>query len=382
MIKIYVITPDPADGNSFWRCMGPLTYLAKQSQGEIEITLCSSKYSWVDFSQYDIIFLHRPCTRDSQIAMQIAYNLGKPVWVDYDDMLFQIPGWNPHAELYHSKEFQLNMAHSLACADVVTVTTAELYNQYSKINDNVVIVPNAYRSDIFTYRSETPPPRQDLAIWRGSNTHDGDLMSVKDGFKKIQHKTMFMGNPSWMLLSGMDKTRIDLRRAADVILYFNFIYEQKPKVFVFPLYDCLFNRCKSNIAYIEAMHAGAICVAPDLPEWKREGIFNYTPHNSDSFAEVVEQAFQISEQDHQNLIQSAFHAMKESYDIKYVNDIRMQIVEHLMNGKRVKKNPFDQVQGLKALAIIQGSINQVNVQEQREVTGGGIPREVLESILR
>lgn len=361
MIKIFVITPDAKDANSFWRCMGPLSYLGKDP--EIQITLYNMNpagFSWVEFSQYDIIFLHRPCSREHVIAMQIAYNLNKPVWVDFDDYLFQLPGWNPHAEMYHSQDFQLNMAQCIAAADVVSVTTAELYNQYSAINNSVIIVPNAYRNDLFTYREVLPPPRHPVALWRGSNTHDGDLLSVREGFLKLKTPTIFMGNASWLLLSGMDPAKVDLKRASDVIMYFRFIYEQRPKVFVFPLVDCLFNRCKSNIAYIEAIHAGAICVAPNMPEWNRPGILNYEAGNSLSFAETVEQAFAMNEQDHVEFIADAAQSVIHNYGIESINLIRKQIVAELMAGNYKKKNPFDQSLGLTSL----GKLKARNAQQK------------------
>ena len=41
MKKILVITPYERDANSFWRCMGPLTYLAKKSNNYISITVAN-----------------------------------------------------------------------------------------------------------------------------------------------------------------------------------------------------------------------------------------------------------------------------------------------------------------------------------------------------
>lgn len=381
MIKIAVISPDPKDGNSFWRCMGPLSYLGKDPNYEIKLlNLGHPGISWVEISQCDILFLHRPCTRDHVIFMQIAYNLNKPVWVDFDDYLFQLPGWNPHASMYHSVEFQTMMAHCIAAADVVTVTTAELYNHYSKINSNVVIVPNAYRSDLFTYRQEKPLSRQNFGIWRGSNTHDGDLLSVRDGFQQLQSKTVFMGGISWLLLSGLDKAKFEVRSPTDVIMYFKYIYEQRPKAFLFPLVDCTFNRCKSNIAYMEAIHAGAICIAPDMPEWRREGVVTYTPSDSASFVKAVEQVFQISEDDHRDIVESAFVSMKNLYDIELINEIRKQIVKDLTNGHLVKKDPFDQSLGLRSLAILRG-VNAAT-QQPAQASRDGVPREVLESVLQ
>ena len=181
--KILIVTPYPVDANSFWRCMGPMSYMAKHFE-EFSITLSEMNkggtISWVEVGQYDMIFMHRPCRPDDLIIMQIAYNMNIPVWVDYDDWLFEIPSWNPNAQLYNNMAMQSNMAQALACADIVSVSTTELYNQYRAVNPNTVIIPNAYRSDLFKFRKENLEERNDFALWRGSNTHDGDLLSAFD----------------------------------------------------------------------------------------------------------------------------------------------------------------------------------------------------------
>jgi hypothetical protein len=47
-------------------------------------------------------------------------------------------------------------------------------------------------------------------------------------------------------------------------------------VHIVPLRDNAFNRCRSNLAWIEATCAGAVVIAPDWEEWRRPGIMNYT----------------------------------------------------------------------------------------------------------
>lgn len=373
-IKLLVVTPYSSDANSFWRCVGPLTYLDKNSKNskedyEIEATLLDQRMpvNWVEVIQYDVIFMHRPCRQDDIIIMQIAYNLNVPVWVDFDDWLFGIPGWNPNAAAYLNPSTQNHMALAIACADVVSVSTVELYNLYSQVNENVVIVPNSYRSDLFTYRDELPA-RKNYLIWRGSNTHDGDLLSVKDGFKGIKHKMIFLGSPSWLLLSSLKKDAYEVKHSADVILYFKYLCELAPKVMVFPLVDCLFNRCKSNIAYIEALHAGAICVAPDMPEWRHPGVITYPPHDSQKFAAAVDYAMSLDESEHQNLVDDAFAHMKDALDISKTDHIRHQIMSHLMHGV-VKKSPFDQSLGMKALAVFKAKENRNGADASAEKAG-------------
>ena len=85
-MKILVVSPYERDANSFWRCIGPMSYLQKHSKGEIQITVCNmtAGVAWSDIAQYDVVFLHRPCRPDDLLVMKIAHGLGVPCWVDYD----------------------------------------------------------------------------------------------------------------------------------------------------------------------------------------------------------------------------------------------------------------------------------------------------------
>lgn len=363
--KLLVITPYASDANSFWRCIGPLTYFAKDEN--VQLTILDQRYpvNWVDLIQHDAIFMHRPCRPDDLIIMQIAYNLSIPVWIDFDDWLFGIPAWNPNAPAYLNHATQNIMAQCIACADIVSVSTAELYNLYSSINPNVVVVNNAYRSDLFTYRGGVTPERSTQIVWRGSNTHEGDLLSVREGFKHLKHPVTFLGSASWLLLNGMKEDSYKVTQAADVIMYFKHIYDLAPKAMIFPLFDCLFNRCKSNIAYIEAIHAGALCIAPDLPEWRREGVITYEPHNNDSFLEAVHYVTDLPDNEHADLASNAFRSMKGLYDISNINHIRSQIMANLISGMIEKKNPFDQTLGLKALSMFR-ALAQENIKNDFE----------------
>lgn len=363
-IQLLVVTPYASDANSFWRCIGPMSYFSKTisdltENRPVQMTVLdeTKPFMWNHMMPFDVLFMHRPCRENDLILMRLAYNLNIPLWVDFDDWLFAIPGWNPNAGAYMNSTTQLNMASALALADVVSVSTSELYRLYSQVNANVVIVPNSYRSDLFNYRN-SEQPRQNDVMWRGSNTHDGDLLSVKQGLQNLSHKILFLGQPSWILLSGMKQNAYEIKNAADVIVYFKFICDLAPKVLVFPLVDCVFNRAKSNIAYIEAIHAGAICVAPDLPEWRHPGVITYKPHDSDSFLEAVDYSMELSEPKHLAEVQAGFEHMVDNFDITQTNHIRHQIMSHLLSDTFEKRNAFDQSWGMKALAILKSLVSQ------------------------
>lgn len=356
-MKILIVTPWSRDASSYWRCIGPMSYLAKNSGGDIDIDVFPEKtiFAWDYAIQYDLIFMHRPCRNEDLIIMRVARNLGIPVWVDYDDWLFGLPEWNPHLDSYHNPNTQQLMAHVLACADVVSCTTSALAQAFTKVNKQVVIVPNAYRSDLFPWRQTPPPKREVTFVWRGTNTHDGDLYSVMEGLKNLPDKLHTFGTMPYVVIkdSGTEFVQIPHQ---DVILYWQKLYDLKPKFMLFPLQDNFFNHCKSNIAWIESCHAGALTVAPDLPEWRQPGVHTYKPGDSQSFREAVDVMAALTPEQHEEQANLAFEAMKAKYDISVVNQIRINICKAMLAKDFVKNthSPYDQGIAMMAMSILKG----------------------------
>lgn len=369
MIKILAVSPMSKDANSFFRCMGPLSYLEKYAgNGEkFQIKLSQdeignpqphgmSGLAWDAIGRFDLVYMHRPCRPDDLTILRVARNMNVPVIVDYDDWLFDVPPWNPVAHMYQTAGVQNIVATMMACADVITVSTSALYDKVRPVNKNTIIVPNCYRSDLYSYRAASPPPANPVYAWRGTNTHEGDVLSVLEGWRKLSSKTLFFGGPPWSLLSQMPTNSYQPMGGHDPFLYMKMLYKSAPKVVLVPLIDCLFNRVKSNIAYHEALHAGALCVAPDLPEWKRPGVISYQAGNSESFLISAEAAMQMHPDDHAKEVAIGFDEMKKRYDTTVISPIREQIFETTLASdfERNSRDPWDQLVGVWALSILKG----------------------------
>lgn len=64
----------------------------------------------------------------------------------------------------------------------------------------------------------------------------------------------------------------------DVMIYFQNCFNMSPAVIQVPLQDCLFNRCKSNIAFIEGAYFGAVPLVPGW--WNVPGALRYKDNES------------------------------------------------------------------------------------------------------
>lgn len=356
-MKIFISTPGAGDGNSFWRCMGPMSYLANHGS-DISIELApSGQYAWDKLAQFDLVFMHRPCRNDDIKLLQLARTMNIPVWSDYDDWLFDLPKWNANGEFYHNRNIQTNIAACIALSDVVSVSTGVLQKEFSKLNPNVVILPNAYRDDLFPFRKEKAPPRNETYYWRGSNTHEGDLLSVMDGIRALEKPISFIGSPGYSALSQLRPEQVVNRHVFDTIRYWKGIYDLAGKVMICPLDGHYFNQSKSNIAWIEAVHAGSMIVAPDLPEWRHPGVITYPCNDSAGFLEACEWAMNRSESEMAESNHDAFVYMKSKFGIKTINQIRESLVNAIFapTFERNKRDPFDGITGMWALSVMTGT---------------------------
>lgn len=301
--SLLAFIPNPTDATSFYRASGPLKALQKKMNFRMER---GSEVNWDTLKSHDVVFLQRPFTDIHVKIVDMAKANGKKVWVDYDDDLFNVPRSNRTYKLYGNPKNQNNIAQIIGKADNVTVSTVALLNQFSAILDlvkrgapehldqlvldgrKIVLTPNAYDVDFVAhYRKDRAKPEPNkLVTWRGSDTHDKDLMSVTQELKAVLSGNLdwtmnFIGSPFWHTIEsleeiqGIKENNVLETESLDPAEYWKFLWVTAPSLMIAPLWDCPFNRAKSNIAWIEGLHAGAVTLAPNFEEWRRPGVINY-----------------------------------------------------------------------------------------------------------
>lgn len=317
--------------------------------------LVGQMVNWATLKACDAVFLQRPATEDHVRIVDMAKANGKPVWIDYDDWLYSVPQSNRASRLYNNPKIQNNMSKMLAKADVVTVSTpylGELIRNILKriakgsqtetdllLNpDKVVVVPNAYDLDIMSSLDEKASHQRKHMAWRGSGTHDKDLLGVTEAIASCvsRNKTWtysFIGEPFWLSMERLDEAagegnqNIKVVETIDPIEYLAFLKTTLPAVMIVPLDDCPFNRAKSNIAWIEATHAGAVTIAPDFEEWHRPGIINYT--DAADFEAKLD-SFLRGEMDGNYLWSLSRDYVREKLTLDTVNLVRESVLRKLV----------------------------------------------------
>lgn len=326
--RVLLNIPSETDATSMYRSMGPIARMAEKDI--ISFVMCNS-YNWASIdATCDVLFMQRPFKNDHVLLCNMAKDQNKKVVIDYDDDLLSVPKSNPTYGVYGKEEIKENVTALLKMADHVMVSTKTLKNKFSKLAKKITVVPNALdfkkHGDAYTNRdSET----NNLVMWRGSSTHDADLMRFMHPICELikKHKEYvfhFQGGIPWYFEEAISKfENVTVGKPMDPIEYFKFIKKVRPALWLVPLREEEFNKSKSNIAWIEATMSGSACLCPNWDEWKVPGALNYNNHN-DFF--LIADDYLTKKTDPRTLNELSWRYIVDNLDLENVNKQRFEIL--------------------------------------------------------
>ena len=318
-MKILYATPNSTDAMAFYRGSLPL------SQMGIDYTI-SKQISWSELKRHDLVFVQRPHSEDQLELVKMAKKWGLPVVVDFDDWLCDLPRANPAHHVFEGT--RETFFEVMKLADGIMTATDHLANKCKEHNPNVVVVPNAYDSKLFSYAAKWKE-RTKVVLWRGGNSHLEDLMNVKE-----DHDRLIKENPDWLFVFVAQdpwwlKPAENLKHIGGlgIIEFMQSIYDMAPAIMHHPLTDCDFNRSKSMCSWLEATHARAAFVGPDFEEFKRPGIVNYSSLY-ESISELINNTEKIGK-----CIDESTKYIHENLTLKIVNKKRLEFFNAIVNNR-------------------------------------------------
>lgn len=281
-MRILCITGNTVGANSYYRVAGIMPNLRKKLEAylrrsvEFNIVGFDPLPGWATLIEYDIILAHCPNTAPLTSMLEFAKNVGIKIWCDYDDHIFGVPLENKVYQLYNSPTSLESAKKCMEMADVVTVTTKILKDLFTPHNNNILVVPNAINDLLLPFN---PLPSTNKTImWRGSDTHQMSIIYFRNEVNKLLKEVssewdfIFVGYQPWGISYN---ERTSFVAGIDTITYLQNTKKISPSVGHVLLMDNTFNRCRSNVAYLESTYFGAVTVAPDWQEWQVPGILNY-----------------------------------------------------------------------------------------------------------
>ncbi len=322
MKRLLCFFANKLDGTSFYRGAGPFSQLEVEGW---QIDFAGDCIDWPLMMKYDVLFVQRPQENVHLQSIYMAKRLGLKVWTDFDDNLFEVPMSNPGYGFYNKPGTQEIVRSCIELSDVVSVSTPALqaaFKRHTK-QTSFQVIRNAWDFKHFPMKKRQP---EKTILWRGSSTHQEDLLSQADEFVKIHHnfpeyKWVFFGSYPYQILERMDAKRVQLLNFTGTLEYFAVLEKINPEVVLVPLKDSEFNRAKSNIAWIEATWAGAVCIGPAMPEWEALSIVQY--HH----AFPMSSAFEIAISQRDSIIEAAKEAIP---DLFTANEVRRDVLEALV----------------------------------------------------
>ncbi len=196
---------------------------------------------------------------------------GVPVIYETDDLLTCLPASNPHKE-YADGRAPFIEKTMRSCA-AVTVSTRELSEETVVHNPSVHILPNLIDADLWTAPAGRGGDNGRLVIgYSGTPTHQADLEHVEEALEIIAGR---YGDRVGFLFMGCATER--MRRLPNVSFmefrssyreYVKNLCEARIDIAIAPLANSRFNRCKSNIKWLEYGACGIPGIYSDLPAYR------------------------------------------------------------------------------------------------------------------
>ncbi len=147
---------------------------------------------------------------------------------------------------------------------------------------------------------------------------------VNIAIKHEDHTFGFLNYNPWFITEKIDNSRFF--KGIDIRQYFLQLQKERPKLLIVPLVDNEFNRSKSNIAWIEATLCGAVCIAPDFPEWRKPGVITYK--DDKEFYSAFDWAINAYLDD---MNENSFKYIKENLMLTDINKLRKTHIEKILS---------------------------------------------------
>ncbi len=233
----------------------------------------------------DIVVFHRPEKEDVLTVARKLKEVGKKIVFDNDDTYKDYNGFKFNDFMTEEKAkkgldvLNKNIDTFMAEADLITCSTEFLKREYEQINPNVVILPNTV--DPFYYPE---PLKNDTDVVRIGITGSVGITADVNVLKPILEKYENDPRVRLVLLSlppegnneiykklyveeyaFWNKINIEWHSFVTSDVYYDYINKLKLDMVIIPRSDSYFNRCKSNLKFLENSMLEIPTIAQSFP---------------------------------------------------------------------------------------------------------------------
>lgn len=238
-------------GSRYWRLIDPLKYLAKRGH---DVVISKNAINPIEVGWADVCVV-QSCTDKNGIALLREYQVehGKKIVVECDDAL-ELNDDSPFKDDHDRFDAKFVISRTMEIADMITTTTPYLADQLRVYNDNVKVLPNYIDTDRWELKHLPNESDQIRIGWAGSITHVGDMQMIVNPIKRIckefrEVQLVVIGDPRVGQL--FDGCPVEIMNGVPFDAWPMKLYSLRLDIGLAPLQDNFFNRCKSNIKWIE-----------------------------------------------------------------------------------------------------------------------------------
>ena len=226
---------------------------------------------------------------------QIQSRCGFKIVYDVDDLIFRedIPDYNKFKTAFTTDEIRYSSEEIMNLCDEITVTCQYMKDYYaSKLrNKNITIIPNYvprfwmgnfYDKDklVRNYNQNKQKPR---ILYNGSAAHFDveNRCKQKDDFHHVndtvirtlkKYRWVFIGALPMNLIPYVRSGDIEFHEWSKIMDYPNKIADLNVQMMVAPLVNNTFNKCKSDLKYLEGACYGIPVACQDIETYKNAPI--------------------------------------------------------------------------------------------------------------
>lgn len=224
---------------------------------------------------------------------------------EMDDNLFDVPRHNPASWFWRRKGIMKILHQQLDLADRVIVSTKPLLSRvlqemkWGGDDHKVRLCPNHLHPAVWgrsVWGPVKPYDNQHTVIgWQGSSTHDTDFKMALPALARIIKERpdvvlRFLGCVPLSIRGVIPENRFQWTKGVEMARYPATLRYVNYDIGIAPVTDSLFNRCKSNIKWLEYSALGIPCVASKVYPYERsieQGVTGFVAETEEEWYEYL-----------------------------------------------------------------------------------------------
>jgi tetratricopeptide (TPR) repeat protein len=270
LIAIIDIPQNITTGDYYYRTFSPGVALAKEKDVYV-VGLSNIHPEKFDIiNNADIVILNNICDPDLLPVIRKRKEKGLLTIFELSDDLNALQPWNAVYEFYQNKENSALIYRLANYCDKLQFSAYELQKLYGRLNAINKVFPN----QILDLPPERASNNNDEFIigWGGSHGHLEDIASISDQLIKwIMSKPkarlyMMCSKPIWDLFKELPEDKKRHFPTGSLTDYYKFLSEIH--VGIAPLQNTGFNRCRSDVKFLEYAVSGVVPLLSNLEPFR------------------------------------------------------------------------------------------------------------------